>query len=56
VGETWCREAAGVRAIYFWAARESAFYMLHAYAKNEQGDLTPKQAKALAALIREEFK
>lgn len=46
---------AGVRVIYYWAARESAFYMLYAYAKNEQGDLTPKQAKALAALIREEF-
>jgi len=46
----------GVRVIYYWAARESVFYMLYAYAKNEQGDLTPKQAKVLAALIREEFK
>ena len=46
----------GIRVIYYWAAREAAFYMLYAYAKNEQGDLTPKQAKALAALIRKEFK
>ena len=36
--------------IYFWAAREAAFYMLYAYAKNEQGDLTPSQARVLAAL------
>jgi len=42
--------------IYFWAAREAAFYMLYAYAKHEQGDLTPSQARVLAALIREEFK
>ena len=46
----------GVRVIYYWAAREAAFYMLYAYAKNERGDLTPKQARVLAALIREEFK
>jgi hypothetical protein len=30
--------------------------MLYAYAKSEQGDLTPKQAQTLAQLIREEFK
>lgn len=35
---------------------EVAFYMLYAYAKNEQGDLTRSQARVLAALIREEFK
>ena len=46
----------GIRVIYYWAARETAFYMLYAYAKNEHGDLTPKQARVLAALIQEEFK
>jgi len=30
--------------------------MLYAYAKNEQGDLTPTQLRALARLVREEFK
>jgi hypothetical protein len=30
--------------------------MLYCYAKNEQGDLTPAQAKALGRLVREEFK
>ena len=56
----WARLGAGkrggLRVVYYWAARETAFYMLYAYAKNEQGDLTPKQAKVLAELIREEFK
>jgi hypothetical protein len=30
--------------------------MLYAYAKNEQGDLTPAQARMLGQLVREEFK
>ncbi len=47
---------AGVWVTYYWAARDAAFFMLYAYAKNEQADLTPKQAQVLAALIREEFK
>lgn len=55
----WARLGAGkrggIRVIYYWAAREVTFYMLYAYAKNEQGDLTPTQAKMLAALVREEF-
>jgi hypothetical protein len=46
----------GVRVIYYWAPREALFYMLFCYAKNEQGDLTPSQAKALGRLVREEFK
>ena len=44
------------RMIYYWAARDAAFNMLYAYAKNEPGDLTPKQAGVFAQLIREEFK
>ena len=45
-----------MRVIYFWAPAETAFYMLFAYSKNEQGDLTPAQARAIGALVREEFK
>ena len=56
----WARPGAGkrggIRVIYYWAVREAAFFMLYAYAKNEQGDLTPTQARVLSALIREEFK
>ena len=46
----------GVRVIYYWSPAEIAFYMLYCYAKNEQGDLTRAQAKALGRLVREEFK
>ena len=42
--------------IYYWAADEDVCYMLYAYAKNEQGDLTRAQIRALARLVREEFK
>jgi hypothetical protein len=46
----------GLRIIYHWSATNREFYMLYAYAKNEQGDLTPAQARALGRLVREEFK
>ncbi len=46
----------GVRVIYYWAPAETVFYMLYAYTKNEQGDLTAAQARALGRLVREEFK
>jgi hypothetical protein len=45
-----------VRVIYYCAPGESAFYMLYIYAKVEQGDLTPLQVRALAKVVREEFK
>ncbi len=40
----------GIRVIYYWAPRETAFYMLYAYSKSEQGDLTRKQTQMLEAL------
>jgi hypothetical protein len=30
--------------------------MVYMYAKNEQGDLSPTQIRALARVVREEFK
>ena len=45
----------GVRVIYYWAPEPETVYLLYLYAKNEQGDLTPAQAKALARLVQEEF-
>lgn len=44
-----------LRIIYYWHPREEILYMLYAYAKNEQGDLTPAQVRILARLVREEF-
>lgn len=49
-------KSGGLRVIYYWAPAEEAFYMLYAYAKNEQGDLTAAQIRALGKLVREEFK
>ena len=46
----------GLRVIYYWAPKERAFYMLYAYSKNEQEDLTRAQARLLGRLVREEFK
>lgn len=46
----------GVRVIYYWAPGEGVFYLLYIYAKTEQGDLTPPQVRALAKVVREEFK
>ncbi len=45
----------GVRAIYFWAPGRETIYMLYLYTKNEQGDLTAAQERALARLVTEEF-
>jgi hypothetical protein len=46
----------GLRVIYYWAASERTFYMIYAYTKAEQGDLTATQTRELARLVREEFK
>ncbi len=46
----------GLRVIYYWAPKEQAFFMLYAYSKNDQADLTPAQARLLGQIVREEFK
>jgi hypothetical protein len=46
----------GIRVIYFWHPGDETFYMLFAYSKNVQGDLTPAQARALRRLVEQEFK
>lgn len=49
-------KSGGFRVIDYWASAETAFYMLYAYSKSEQGDLTQSQARRLGQLVREEFK
>jgi len=46
----------GLRVIYYWAPGDQAFYMMYAYRKSEQGDLTPAQTRQLRRVVREEFK
>ena len=45
----------GARVIYYWMKSKSQIYMLLAYAKNEQDNLTVEQLKTLRDLVREEF-
>ncbi len=45
----------GARVIYYWAVSESQVFMLLAYAKNEQENLSRDQVKVLKALVEEEF-
>ena len=46
----------GLRVIYHWAPGDQTFYMVYAYTKSEQGDLTPAQTRQLGGIVREEFK
>jgi mRNA-degrading endonuclease RelE of RelBE toxin-antitoxin system len=46
----------GYRVIYYWDRNSETFYMLYMYPKNEQEDLTDRQAKLLGQLVRKEFK
>lgn len=41
----------GARVIYYWQDNRGFCWLLIAYAKNQQIDLTPEQRKHLAALL-----
>jgi mRNA-degrading endonuclease RelE of RelBE toxin-antitoxin system len=45
----------GIRVVYYWDAKSETVYMLLAYAKSSQEDLTPTQLRMLARIVREEF-
>jgi hypothetical protein len=45
----------GARVIYYWVVAKDQIYMLLAYAKNVQDDLTQDQLKTLRELVRQEF-
>jgi hypothetical protein len=46
-------KSGGIRVIYYWCAGE-LIYLLLAYPKKKQDDLTPAQLKALREVVREE--
>jgi hypothetical protein len=46
----------GVRVIYYWRPADKLLYMLLAYAKSEQDDLTPAQLRVVRRLVQEEFR
>lgn len=45
----------GARVIDYWIVAKDQIYMLLAYAKNAQDDLSEDQLKTLRALVRQEF-
>ena len=46
----------GCRVIYYWSKMEETIYMLLAYRKSKQEDLTPTQLECLRMLVRRELK
>lgn len=45
----------GARIIYYHIVSGHQILLIYAYAKNQQGDLTPAQIKQLTQIVREEF-
>jgi hypothetical protein len=45
----------GLRVIYFWDELSETCYLLYAFPKNKQEDLTAQQLRVLRQLVREEF-
>ncbi len=43
----------GARVIYYWRVPKHCIYLIYGYTKSEREDLTPKQIKVLAALMKE---
>jgi mRNA-degrading endonuclease RelE of RelBE toxin-antitoxin system len=56
----WSREGrgkrGGIRIIYYWHRPKNRIYMLLAYPKSEQDNLTADQARILSQLVKEEFR
>ena len=46
----------GLRIIYYWDDPSDTFFMLYAYSKNRQEDLSSQQLRVLRCLVREEFR
>ncbi len=43
----------GLRVIYYWLAADQQIWMLLAYPKNEQDNLSPQQMKQLKTLVED---
>jgi hypothetical protein len=44
-------KSGGVRVVYYYLANEATIYLVFAYAKNRQSDLTKHQLATLAKLV-----
>ena len=45
----------GLRVLYYWVAGEQTIYMVYAYSKSAQGDLTRAQIRQLGRRVREDL-
>ena len=45
----------GVRVVYYWAGSDNVILLLLAYPKSDRDDLTAKQLREIAVLVKEEF-
>lgn len=45
----------GIRVIYYWLVDDDQIYMLYAYRKNQQQNLSHEQLKILKQIIEEEL-
>ncbi len=45
-----------LRVLYYWDKPSERLYMIYAYQKTRQGDLTRAQVRELGRLVREELK
>ncbi len=45
----------GIRVIYYWQSWQQQIFMLLAYAKNAQDNMTSAQLKMLKRLVQQEF-
>jgi hypothetical protein len=48
-------KSGGIRVIYYWVVSQDIIYMLAAYSKNEQVNLSQSQLRFLSRLVEEEF-
>lgn len=48
-------KSGGIRTIYYWHSGEEQFFMVFAYEKSEQDDLTGDQKRILKAIVEAEF-
>jgi mRNA-degrading endonuclease RelE of RelBE toxin-antitoxin system len=45
----------GIRVVYYWHEAEESFFMLFAYPKSVQDNLSPGELRRLRRIVREEF-
>ena len=55
-GTTHGGKRGGLRIIYFWQQQQKRLFMVTAYKKNRQENLTPAQLKILAKWVKEHLK